>query len=303
MLILKLAYDDDLSFSKDLQELRERLKKKDILIGLVESIEGKTHIIKIICEENCYNEKIKEIINMYVSNILYRIVIENYRKKEMFEFLTDNYFFLKQNEILEIENEIMKVLKCEDLNDKEGSVYCLNRINSIINKIQECISENQEINVDGFLTFRMRKLRKEIEEVIEKVIEMYMVEKEYNEFVKLLKYFVNIQECKIEEVNIIINEDNKYKVEDKEGRDLYKDFLKELTGDEKDLEVNIEDILISGLITSSPENIVIHGKENCNNKEFLETIENVIGNKVRYCDKIDECIEIKNMSKNVDIYK
>ena len=303
MLILKLAYDDDLSFSKDLQELRERLKKKDILIGLVESIEGKTHIIKIICEENCYNEKIKEIINMYVSNILYRIVIENYRKKEMFVFLTDNYFFLKQNEILEIENEIMKVLKCEDLNDKEGSVYCLNRINSIINKIQECISENQEINVDGFLTFRMRKLRKEIEEVIEKVIEMYMVEKEYNEFVKLLKYFVNIQECKIEEVNIIINEDNKYKVEDKEGRDLYKDFLKELTGDEKDLEVNIEDILISGLITSSPENIVIHGKENCNNKEFLETIENVFGNKVRYCDKIDECIEIKNMSKNVDIYK
>ena len=303
MLILKLAYDDDLSFSKDLQELRERLKKKDILIGLVESIEGKTHIIKIICEENCYNEKIKEIINMYVSNILYRIVIENYRKKEMFEFLTDNYFFLKQNEILEIENEIMKVLKCEDLNDKEGSVYCLNRINSIINKIQECISENQEINVDGFLTFRMRKLRKEIEEVIEKVIEMYMVEKEYNEFVKLLKYFVNIQECKIEEVNIIINEDNKYKVEDKEGRDLYKDFLKELTGDEKDLEVNIEDILISGLITSSPENIVIHGKENCNNKEFLETIENVFGNKVRYCDKIDECIEMKNMSKNVDIYK
>ncbi|CAI3206134.1 putative sporulation protein YtxC [Clostridium neonatale] len=303
MLILKLAYDDDLSFSKDLQELRERLKKKDILIGLVESIEGKTHIIKIICEENCYNEKIKEIINMYVSNILYRIVIENYRKKEMFEFLTDNYFFLKQNEIIEIENEIMKVLKCEDLNDKEGSVYCLNRINSIINKIQECISENQEINVDGFLTFRMRKLRKEIEEVIEKVIEIYMVEKEYNEFVKLLKYFVNIQECKIEEVNIIINEDNKYKVEDKEGRDLYKDFLKELTGDEKDLEVNIEDILISGLITSSPENIVIHGKENCNNKEFLETIENVFGNKVRYCDKIDECIEIKNMSKNVDIYK
>lgn len=301
MLILKLAYDDDLSFSKDLQELRERLKRKDILIGLVESIEGNTHIIKIICEENCYSEKIKEIINMYVSNILYRLVIENYRKKEMFEFLTDNYFFLKQSEILEVENEIMKVLKCEDLNDNESSIYCLNRISSIINKIEECISENQEINVDGFLTFRMRKLRKEIEEVIEKVIEMYMVEKEYNEFVKLLKYFVNIQECKIEEVNIIINENNKYKVEDKEGRDLYKDFLKELTGDEKDLEVNIEDILISGLITSSPENIVIHGKENCNNKEFLETIQNVFGDKVKYLDKADECMEIKNMIKNVDI--
>ncbi|NRT27316.1 hypothetical protein B0I68_000921 [Clostridium beijerinckii] len=69
MLILKLAYSEDLTFSRDLQELKELLKKKEILIGFVESIEGKTHIIKIICEENCYNEKVKEIINLYVSNI------------------------------------------------------------------------------------------------------------------------------------------------------------------------------------------------------------------------------------------
>lgn len=303
MLILKLAYNEDLSFSKDLIELREKLKKRNILIGLVESIEGKTHIIKIICEDNYYDENIKEIINIYVSNILYKIVIENYRKKEMFEFLTDNYFFLKQSEILEVEDEVIKVLNCADVDEKEGSVYCLNRITSIVDKIHECINEKQEINIDGFIAFRMRKLRKDIEEIIDKVIEMYMVEKEYNEFVRLLKYFVEIQECKIDEVNIIINEDNKYVVEDKKGKNLYKDFLKELTGDERDLEVNIEDILISGLITSSPESIVIHGGENCDNKEFLETIKNVFGDKVRYCNKCDECMQIKNIIKNVDIYK
>ncbi|MBE6070762.1 MAG: putative sporulation protein YtxC [Clostridium butyricum] len=303
MLILKLAYNEDLSFSKNLIELREKLKKRNILIGLVESIEGKTHIIKIICEDNYYDEKIKEIINIYVSNILYKIVIENYRKKEMFEFLTDNYFFLKQSEILEVEDEVIKVLNCADVDEKEGSVYCLNRITSIVDKIHECINEKQEINIDGFIAFRMRKLRKDIEEIIDKVIEMYMIEKEYNEFVRLLKYFVEIQECKIDEVNIIINEDNKYVVEDKNGKNLYKDFLKELTGDERDLEVNIEDILISGLITSSPESIVIHGGENCDNKEFLETIKNVFGDKVRYCNKCDECMQIKNIIKNVDIYK
>ena len=190
MLILKLAYNEELNFSRDLQELRDLLKKKDILIGFVESIEGKTHIIKIICEDECYNEKIKEIINLYVSNILYRIVIDNYRKKEMFEFLTDNYFFLKQNEILEAEDKVIKVLKCEEKTTNEDFIYCLNRINSMIEKIRECISENQEINIDGFITFRMRKLRGDIEKIIDKVIEIYMVEKEYKEFVKLLKYFV-----------------------------------------------------------------------------------------------------------------
>ena len=107
MLILKLAYNDELDFVEDLQELREMLKKKDVVIGLVESIEGNTHIIKIICNEECYSEKVKEIINLYVSNILYRIVIENYRHKEMLEFLTDNYFFLKQSEIIEVEDKII----------------------------------------------------------------------------------------------------------------------------------------------------------------------------------------------------
>ena len=35
MLILKLAYNEELTFSHDLQELKESLKKKDITIGLV----------------------------------------------------------------------------------------------------------------------------------------------------------------------------------------------------------------------------------------------------------------------------
>lgn len=282
MLILKLAYSEDITISRDLQELRELLKKKDIIIGFVESIEGKTHIIKIICEENSYNEKIEEIINLYVSNILYRIVIENYRKKEMLEFLTDNYFFLKQSEILEVEDEILKVLKCEDIGENEESIYCLNKINCMIEKIRECICEKQEINIDGFITFRMRKLRSDIEKVIDKVVERYMVEKEYKEFIKLLKYFVELQECKIEEVIIVIENNNNYQVKDKEGRDLYYDFFNEIATEQGKLDLNIEDILISGLITNAPRNIKIYGKENCANKEFLDTIENVFENRVTF---------------------
>ena len=300
MLILKLAYNEEMNFSRDLQELRDLLKKRDILIGLVESIEGKTHIIKMICEDGKYNEKVKEIINLYVSNILYRIVIDNYRKKEMFEFLTDNYFFLKQSEILEAENEVIKVLKGEEKTKNEELVYCLNRINSMIEKIRECISEKQEININGFITFRMKILRGDIEKIIDKVIELYMVEKEYKEFIKLLKYFVEIQECKIDEVNIIIEENNNYIVKNKEGRNLYYDFLKEITAEQGAIELNMEDILISGLITNAPKNIIIYGKENCTNKEFLDTIENVFEDKVVFCEYDDKFK--KNIAKNIDMY-
>ena len=302
MLILKLAYNEELNFSRDLQELRELLKKKDIIIGFVESIEGKTHIIKIICEEEYYNEKIKEIINLYVSNILYRIVIDNYRAKEMYEFLIDNYFFLKQNEILEVEDEIVRELKCEEKTKNEDSIYCLNRINSMIEKIRECISEKQELNIEGFITFRMRKLRADIEKIIDKIVERYMVEREYKEFVKLLKYFVEIQECKIEKINIIIEENNNYIVKNGEGKDLYYEFLRELTAEQGSLDLNMEDILISGLITSAPKNITIYGKENCTNKEFLDTIENVFGDRVFFGKHDSDYKTKKIITKNIDMY-
>lgn len=302
MLILKLAYNEELTFSHDLQELKESLKKKDITIGLVESIEGKTHIIKIMCDKDSYNNKIEEIINLYVSNILYRIVIDYYRKREMFEFITDNYFFLKQSEILEVENKILKVLNCEAACKDEDSIYCLNRINNIIEKIRQCIGEKQEINVDGFITFRLRMLREDIEKIVDKVIEKYMVEKEYEEFVRLLKYFVDIQECKIEKIIISIEAGSHYIIKDEYGKDLYKDFLKELTGDENDFDINIEDILISGLITSSPKNIIIYGKRNCNNKEFLETIKNVFGDRVTCFDECIEYLPKKILSKNIDMF-
>lgn len=302
MLILKLAYNEELTFGRDLQELRESLKKRNITIGLVESIEGKTHIIKVICDENSYSEEIKDIINLYVSNILYRIVIENYRQKEMLEFLIDNYFFLKQDEILEIEESVLDVLNCREKNHDEKSIYCLNIVNSIIEKIRDCICEKQEINVDGFITFRMRKLREDIEKIIDKVVEKYMVDKEYEEFVKLLKYFVDIQECKIEEIKIYIDERNNYIVKDGFGKDLYKDFVVQLAGDVSNLNINVEDILISGLITSSPRKITIYGTDNCSNKEFINTINSVFGDKV---ESYGQCCEISNkkiLTKNVDMY-
>lgn len=302
MLILKLAYNEELDFVEELQELRDLLKKKGILIGLVESIEEKTHIIKVICDKSSQSEKIEEIINLYVSNILYRIVIDNYRQKEMFEFLTDNYFFLKQSEILEVEEQIIKVLKCEEIVKDEDSIYYLNRINSMIEKIRDCINEKQEININGFITFRMRKLRNDIEKIIDKVVESYMIEKEYKEFVRLLKYFVDIQESKIKEVNIIIEEGSSYIVKDGEGQNLYDEFLKELSGTQSINDTNIEDVLISGLITSAPRKIVIHNRENGTNKEFLDTINNVFGDRVNYCDGCLQCCDKKIITKNVDMY-
>ncbi|MBE6053035.1 MAG: putative sporulation protein YtxC [Clostridium sartagoforme] len=291
MLVLKIVYKSDLDFVSEIQELRTVLKRKDIKIGVVESVELDNHIIKILCDDNSYNERVKDIINLYISNILYKVVLNEYKEKEMFNYLTENYFFLKQEEIIELEEEIMRVfLENKSLNF-DNLIYCLNKVNSIIEKIKNCLEENTEINIDGFIRFRMKELREDIESIIDKVIEGYMVEKEYKEFIKLLKYFVEIQESKIEEINIVINEAGNYAIVDRNKKDIFDEFMKELIEYKLDSDVKIEDIIISGLITNSPKKVIIHGKDNCNNKEFMDTIENVFENKVSFCNGCVLCVE------------
>ena len=122
----------------------------------------------------------------------------------------------------------MNILLLESFTESENYVYYMNKVNAIIEKIKEFLEENSEININGFIRFRMKELKSNIEMVIDKVIENYMVEKEYKEFVKLLKYFVDIQESKIEEINIFINEGGKYLIKNSAGKDIFNEFMKEI---------------------------------------------------------------------------
>lgn len=284
MLVLELAYMGELDFIKELQDLKTLLKERNIVIGLVERLEGRIHIVKVILEDECKSEKSLEKITLYISDLLYRIIIKYYREKELFQFLCDTYFFLKQEEILEIEDRIMNTFYKDNRIENEEDIYCENKINKITTKIKECLDEFGSFNINGFIRFRMKELRDDIENVIDKVVEKYMVEKEYKEFIDLLKYFVEIQESKIETVQIFITGEGRYTLTNREGEDIFKDFIKDINEVKLGQGVSIEDVIISGLITNAPKEIIIYDKELCTNREFIDTIEKVFVDKVKFFD-------------------
>ncbi|WP_415344639.1 sporulation protein YtxC, partial [Clostridium perfringens] len=71
-----------------------------------------------------------------------------------------------------------------------------------------------------------------------------------------------------------------YEVKDSKGLDIFKDFLNEITDIAEEGIINIEDIIISGLITNAPKKIKIYNEEYCINKEFIQTIKSVFGERV-----------------------
>ena len=280
MLLMTLCYEEEKNLIKDMQNIKNVLKSKGIIIGVSESISYGTHFVKIYYGNSEFDENMRATIMLYISNVIYNVIVEHYREKEMLHYINENYFFLKHDEILEIDLAINKILKGDQKICSDKDFYCLNKINDIIENIKEFILENDYINIEGFITFRMKNFLKDIECIIDKVVEDYMIEKEYNEFIKLLKYFVDIQDCKLEEVNIIVQRNGSYEVKDSKGLDIFKDFLNEITDAAEVGIINTEDIIISGLITNVPKKIKIYNEEYCINKEFIQTIKSVFGERV-----------------------
>lgn len=284
MLLLTIICDNKEDIIYDLNNMKIYFEEKGIILGIYENISADLHFIKIFCKENELDTKQKNKFGLYISNIIYNIVVKKFYREELYSYLTDSYFFLKYDEMQEVMDRTIEILNNTEKITDEDAIYCMNKKNNIINKIKECVDENSTININGFLTFRMKELRVDFESIVNKVVEKYVSQKEYDEFIKLLKYFVDVQENKIKEVNITIKEDGSYIIEDDKGKDLMNDIIGELAGINSIEDVQVDDLIISGLITYCPKNIIIHRRKNSKNKEMINTIEKVFENRVKFCE-------------------
>lgn len=294
MLLFTIVYNnerEDLIYK--LVELKEYFQSRNIVVGLSENIEAKTHFIKIYCEEKFSDKKVTNLISNELVNILYDVTIDRFIKMDLNKFIEDAYFFLKKEETKELLEKIADVLKDEDKRYIEDSIYCLNKKNEIMKKIKKCVDENNEINIDGFLTFRCKELFKDIKGIVDKIVEKYMVDKEYNEFIKLLKYFVEIEESKLDKLNILIDSTGKYTLKDSEGNDLTEEVYIEVSDVKYVENISIDDMLISWLITNVPKEINIYNIENCTNKELINTIKNVFEERVNIYNH-DKPVKLKH---------
>ncbi|PJI09683.1 MULTISPECIES: putative sporulation protein YtxC [Clostridium] len=286
MLIKTIVAMDKVNYLiSSIQEIESLFKKENINMGICESVEDKNHFIKVICDDSVYNNDIKKKFNRYFSKVIYDILAMEFCVSNLNCMLEDSYFFLNSDEMNEIrELCINAILKDNDINDEE--IFYLNKKNFILKEINECLSEYDQVNINGFLIFRMKSIETNLKGIIDKVIERYMIEKEYDEFIKLLKYFVDMQESKIEIINIYVLKDGKYKITDKNEVDVTEKVMSELSGSKFKNDINADDMLISGLITACPEKIIIHDDDNFINKEILNTIQNVFERKVVFCNSV-----------------
>lgn len=254
--------------------------------------DGTTSIICNISEDTICTGKATQfhkVLTMHVCNALADYIINRYEEKLIARIINSNYCYFNSAEKKEILRQALRIIRNENKNFF-NSLFQIRRKNIIVRKLMEYLENSCSIILDGFVNFRLKEYMKDLEEIVDKAVDDFLMEREYMEFIRLLRYFVDIQEPKFATIHVIVGYDNKYILLDENRREITNECIQEFINEISEGEINYDDLLVSSLITLAPKKIIIHCSGQFRNKELLETIKNVFLNKVVMCKGCEVCI-------------
>ncbi|MDQ2086426.1 putative sporulation protein YtxC [Herbivorax sp. ANBcel31] len=234
-----------------------------------------------------------------ISSALADYIIKEYEEKLIFRIINSNYCYFNSIEKKEILQIALYVIKNNE-NNFLNKLFQIRRRNIIIRKLLDYYKGSNNLILDGFVNFRLKEYMKDLEEIVDKAVDEFLMEREYKEFIRLLRYFVDIQEPKFNIIHVLVSYDDKYVLLNENKREITNECIQEFMNDIEGEEINYDDLLVSSLITMAPRKILIHGANNFKNKELLETIKNVFWEKTFVCTGCELCMS--NMVRNQGVF-
>ena len=214
-----------------------------------------------------------------ISDIITEFIISNYESTIIRKLVFSDYTYFSNSEKEIIINKAADLLNSEN-NDLVKILVSLKRRFLIKQCILKFLSENSYLHLAGFIQFRLTEYKKLLSEIIEKVINDFKIQNEYNEFIAMLKFFVDTQKNKAPRLHIIFEKNGEYTILNEYNKNITTDCFKDFLNDTENHNLNNEDLLISSLITLAPKKIIIHLTSENYNKKILSTIEQIFTNKV-----------------------
>lgn len=212
-----------------------------------------------------------------LGNIITDTIIKFYEIHIIRRILGFNYFYFDEFERNKIEEVCIQSLK----NNKFK-----NRNKTICNKIQKYLKKNKSMILDGFVTFRIKEYIEKIDELVDEGVNKYIVEKEYAEFISLLKMYVNSKEPETEEIHLIYTNGESILL------DKNKDIITIANNSFNakylsDITFSSNDFALNALLSLLPKKINVHliTKKD----EFIDTLCLIFEEKVYMCTDCNIC--------------
>lgn len=283
-----IKIDIQIGLNKGINVSEEYIKKyfSDNKINITKKYYDMGYMFNIECIKKKFINK-DEFINI-VSNIILDIILDKYSKdaiKKQINSIYHDFNFKDKEEIIQISEEIL----LSENNFKMEKKY-------FNDQIRKYLKNKKLILLEGFIKFRLKGFDLFIDMVVDKGIDELTAEKEYNEFINILQYFVESQEAKYNIINIIFDE-NDYKLLDENDKIINNDVFNEVVAEIDSDEISKDDLLISSLIVMAPKKLIIHFNETRKNQDIIKILTSVFQDKVYLCLGCSKCstkIQIKD---------
>ena len=221
-----------------------------------------------------------------ISSILSFLVIDELEEGFLKDILLQNYFYFNSQEREKI------LTFCFDLFADDYSSTFDKKFQLLYNGFNGFIKNNKTIYLDGFIYFRLKSYFFFFDDVVNNAVNHYLIEKEYMEFISLLKLYINSQKSLCNIVHIIYShaesillDENKNIISPNE--DIFK--AKYLS----DISFSANDYTLNSLLNLIPSKIYIHLIDNTID-EFIQTLELVFENRINLCTDCNICEMYRN---------
>ena len=226
-----------------------------------------------------------------VSCILSCLVIDELEESFLKMILLKNYFYFNSTEM----KHILEL--CYEIFSDDFNTYFDKKHNLLIDSFENYLITNKSIILIGFINFRIKNYMTILEDVVDEAVNSFVVEKEYLEFISLLKMYVNSQNSNCDVVHLIYNKNNSTLLDkDKNQINVSDDIFKAKYL--SDISFSSNDYALNTLLTLVPKKIHIHLIDNCID-EFIHTISLIFENRVEICTDCSICKIYKNNPINL----
>jgi len=219
-----------------------------------------------------------------LSKILSNCIVNFYEASLVRKIISSNYFYFSDSEKKIIyKNCLLNLATTESL---------IIKFDLISKATDEYLSSNSQMVLDGFINFRLKEYMNLLDASVDLSVDNFIVEREYIEFVNLLKIYIDSKPSLLGLVHLIYVEgesillDESRQIIDTSSALLNAKYLSDIT-------FSANDYALNTLLTLLPKKIKIHLK--CEKDEFINTLELIFGNRVSFCNGCSLCKQIYNV--------
>lgn len=225
-----------------------------------------------------------------ICSILSLLILDELEETFLKKIILQNYFYFDNVEREQILN------LCFDIMVNDFSIIFDKKFKSLSNSFYDFLYYNKSLVLNGFINFRIKSYLEILDDIVNEAVNNFIIEKEYLEFVSLLKLYINSQESNCKIVHIIYsNSESILLDENKEIISISNEKFKAKYL--SDITFSSNDYTLNSLLSLLPKKIYIHLIDN-NIDEFINTLQTVFENRIHICTDCNICKLYKNSIKS-----